>query len=153
MILDGPTASGRRGDRESARRGAGTECEVRTASGGSRCEDPVEHVAGQGGDRECRDHATVGRGQGGKRGTLEAELHVRAGHSRRVAVRPEVLERVQPGTGLRHEQRQQGEQDDRFLAVAEQDSNLAGNVTRSAGRTMPGPARPFAILRRLESLL
>lgn len=68
---------------------------------------------------------------GGQRGegcTLDTELRVRAGHPGRVAAYPEVLERVQPGTRLGQQQRQQGKEDDRPFAVPEQDSHLVPDL-------------------------
>lgn len=104
---------------------------MRATSRRNGFECPDEGVAAEGCHRERGDRTTVGRGQRGKRGALQAKLRVLAGDPRRVAIHPEVLERMQASPRLRDEQRNEGDQDDRFFPISEQGGYLCADVSRS----------------------
>ena len=90
-----------------------------------------ESVAAQCCYDDRRDRSAVGSGQRRERGTLQAEASVLSRQPRRVAVHPEMLERMQPGPCLRNEQRNQGQEDERRFPGSDQGSYLCRDADSS----------------------
>jgi len=95
-----------------------------------------ETVAAQSCYDDRRDCSAVGSGQRRERSTLQAEASILSRQPGRVAMHPEMLERMQPGPRLRNEQRNQGQEHERRFPGSDQGSYLCrdGDSSRTGMR-------------------
>jgi hypothetical protein len=92
---------------------------------GRRVDEPEdERVATQCCYDDCRNRSAMRSGQRRERRTLQAEQRVLSRQPGRVAMHPEMLERVQPGRRLRDEQCDQGQEYERRFPGSDQGSYL-----------------------------